>query len=88
LNVKRRSRLEIIANILEVASRPRGVGKTHIMFQSNLSNELVQEYLNFVVEKKLVDVTVRSKSRRFFKTNDRGREYIEKFRELNNILAI
>jgi len=88
LGVKRRSRLEIIANILEAASRPRGAGKTHIMFQSNLSNELVQVYLNFLVEKKLVDVTVKSKSRRLFKTNNRGRKYIKKFHELENILAI
>jgi len=87
LSVKRRSRLEIISNILEVASRPKGVGKTHIMFQSSLSNELTQKYLNFIVEKKLVDVTVKSK-RRLFKTNDRGREYIKKFREMENFLAV
>lgn len=83
---KRRSRFEIIVNILEVASKPMGVGKTHIMFETNLSNELVQEYLNFVVDKKLADVLTKSK-RKLFKTNERGQEYIEKFRELK-ILAI
>lgn len=63
-----------------------GVGKTHIMFQSNLSHELVQTYLNFVVDKRLVDVVRRSK-RRLFKTNERGQEFIKKFQELKNILA-
>jgi len=83
---RRRSSLEIIANILEVASKPEGVGKTHIMYKSNLSNKLVQEYLNFVVEKKLIDVTMRSKRR--FKISERGREYLKKFRGLETILAV
>jgi len=83
---RRRSSLEIIANILEAASKPEGVGKTHIMYKSNLSNKVVEEYLNFVVEKKLVDVTVGSKRR--FKTSDRGREYLKKFRELETILTV
>jgi len=83
---KRRSSLEIIASILEVASQPEGVGKTRIMYKSNLSSKLIEEYLNFAVEKKLVDVTVRSKKR--FKTSERGREFIKKFREIETILAV
>ena len=83
----KRSRLEIIRNILEWASQSWGVEKTHIIFQSNLSNDLIEKYLNFVVDKKLVDVTVESDGRRLFRTNNRGREYIDKFRELENTLA-
>ena len=88
MSVRKRSRLQIITNVLEVASQPLGVGKTYIMFQANLSNELMQEYLNFLVEKKLLDVWVKSARRRLFKTNDRGLEYIRKFRELEVILGL
>lgn len=88
MSAKRRSRLEIIKNTLEVASRPREVGKTYIMFQTNLSNELVQEYLKFLVEKKLLDVTIKSPSRRYFRTNGRGREFIKEFHEIETILAV
>jgi predicted transcriptional regulator len=85
--LKRRSRLEIMAKILEVTSQPLEVGKTHIMYQANLSTELTQEYLNFLIEKKFVDVTVKSK-RKLFRINDRGRKYIQMFRKIKNLLTV
>jgi predicted transcriptional regulator len=68
-----RDRLDIIADILQVASR--NAKKTQIMYQANLSYKVLQRYLKIVTSASLIDFesveccyVLTSKGREFLKS--------------------
>ncbi len=74
--VNYRDRLDIIADILNVASRE--ARKTQIMYQANLSYKVLQRYLNEVVDASLVryrDVN------QCYALTDKGEEYLDAYKE-------
>lgn len=72
---KYRSRLRIIADILRIASD--GARKTRIMYQANLSYKLLCQYLEKVVNARLVTF---EKGNSYVLTS-RGEEFLERFDE-------
>jgi len=79
---KKRSRLEIIYDILRVINLKDGkIKPTHIMYKSNLSHQMMAEYLTelcnkgFIVERKL------DKGKTYSLT-DKGRNYLEKYKTI------
>lgn len=77
---KKRSRLEVIYDILRVIGAKDGrIKPTHIMYKSNLSHQMMAEYLTdlcskgFVVEKKLG-------AGKTYALTDKGRVYLDKYR--------
>jgi len=59
---KRRNRLEIMANILEITNN--GVLKTHILYKANLSSAQLNEYMRLLSAR-----TVSIESFKFFDKN-------------------
>ena len=88
---KYRSRLEIIADILDIVKG--GSKKTHIMFQANLSYKLLCRYLDEVLEAGLVRFDG-SMSKRYYLTGkgevflERCREYFERKKEVQEKIAL
>ena len=80
---KRRGRLRIMVEIMEVANGGRL--KTQIMYRMNLSFSQVNEYLSFLTEMGFLRVCVENR-RRVYETTDKGRLYIENYLELSNLL--
>ena len=76
---QRRTRLEIIHDILEVARS--GVNKTRIVYKANLNFKLLDEYLAYLKRFGLVTV-----EQRIIKTTENGKRYTEVFKELGRIL--
>jgi predicted transcriptional regulator len=50
---KRRSHIEIIANMLKVGEN--GAGKTEIMYSANMSYSQIQKYLGFLIGQGFID---------------------------------
>jgi predicted transcriptional regulator len=50
---KNRSSIDIVANILEIAKD--GAKKTRIMYLANLSFDQLKKYLNFLIDKNLLE---------------------------------
>ncbi len=71
-----RSRLDIIADILEVANR--SAKKTQIMYQANLSYKVLQKYLFEMSEATLLEY--RDANQSYFITN-KGTEFLQTYRE-------
>jgi predicted transcriptional regulator len=80
---KRRDRLYIIAEILTIARGGRL--KTHIMYGANLSFAQLNEYLNFLLKRKLLKVNTDNK-KALYKTTSRGVKYLENYGEISNLL--
>jgi predicted transcriptional regulator len=74
--VNYRDRLDIIADILNVASK--NAKKTQIMYQANLSYKVLQRYLNDVVEASLIRF---EDDHQCYLLTGKGQEYLEAYKE-------
>ena len=79
---KRRNRLGIMAEMLEIAKK--GALKTHIMYRANLSFAQLNEYLSFLLETGLLEAVHKSQ-KALYKTTEKGFHYLQ---GLNNITAL
>jgi predicted transcriptional regulator len=74
--VNYRDRLDIIADILNVASRE--AKKTQIMYQANLSYKVLQRYLSEVVTASLISF---EDSKQCYLLTGKGHEYLDAYKE-------
>jgi len=80
-----RGRLEIANSILSVCLS--GDLRTHVMFQTNLSNGQLMDYERFLVSKGLLQRTRHQGSARtVLTTTQRGKEFLETFERLYQLL--
>ena len=77
----KRDRVEIMAEILCLCSEPRT--KTHVMYGTNLSWKMLQFYLSELQSLGLLEV--HDDSTRYI-TTDRGRDFVEKWKDLQQLL--
>lgn len=76
---KKRNRLEIIRDILEVIRNKSGrIKPTHILYKSNLSHAMMEEYLKELHEKELIKEQKTSTSRTYFIT-EKGLKYLNQY---------
>ena len=80
---KRRDRLFIMAEILEVALE--GVLKTQVMYKANLSFAQLNEYLNLMLELDLLQLAKNSE-RNVYKTTPKGLRFLESYRKIQELL--
>lgn len=71
---KNRDRLSIIAAILETVSNNGGIGKTRIMYQSNLSFALLEKYLNAVLKLGFIQT-----DGNVYRLTDHGRRFLDRY---------
>ena len=77
----RRTNLEITAEILNFCKKPRT--KTHVMYNANLSWEMLQKYLSQLQSRGLLEV---HHSQTKYATTEKGLKFVEKWRELLELL--
>jgi predicted transcriptional regulator len=70
--------MEIAANILEIAKN--GSRKTRIMYLGNLSFDLLQKYLNMLVDYALIEIRQGKEST--YQATEKGLRFLEDFYEL------
>lgn len=77
---KKRTRLEIIKDILEVVKNKSGkVKRTHILYKSNLSNQMMDIYLKELLEKNFISIMTDNRSTTFSIT-EKGITYLNKYK--------
>jgi predicted transcriptional regulator len=74
--VNYRDRLDIIADILNVASKE--AKKTQIMYQANLSYKVLQRYLNEIVTASLIRF---EDEKQCYMLTEKGHEYLDAYKE-------
>ena len=74
--VNYRSRLDIIADILRVASQ--NAKKTQIMYQANLSYKVLQKYLRETLDSSLICYGAEE---RCYMLTDKGREFLDAYQK-------
>jgi predicted transcriptional regulator len=76
----KRDRVEIMADILGLCSEPKT--KTHVMYGTNLSWRMLQQYLSHMQSRGLLETYNDSK----YVTSKRGREFLQRWKELKALL--
>ncbi|MEK6910434.1 MAG: winged helix-turn-helix domain-containing protein [Nanoarchaeota archaeon] len=85
---KKRTKLEIIKDILEVIKSKNGkIKPTHILYKSNLSHIMMEIYLTELMNKKFVSEKIDGKNKTYSIT-EKGNEYLEKYRMISNFTEL
>ncbi|MFW6286065.1 MAG: winged helix-turn-helix domain-containing protein [Nanoarchaeota archaeon] len=62
MNQKKRERTQIIHDILKaIKDKGNNVKPTHILYKSNLSHQMLQEYINELIEKNFMEENIDKK---------------------------
>ncbi len=83
LSAKRRDKLYIIAEILEIARD--GTLKTQVMYRANLSFTQLNDYLDFMLKIELLE-KIRVNSKEIYKATDKGLDFLQRYREITELL--
>jgi len=79
---KRRSRLDIICDMLTAIQDKGGkIKPTHLMYKANLSHNLLNVYLEELVEKTMVK-ELKIDEYRYLIITDKGMEFIQNIRKM------
>jgi len=79
--MKKRTRLEVIRDLLEILKENRQVKITHLIYKSNLSNNSIKPYLKDLINNNMMEETV-EKEKRLFKITKKGNEFLEEFNKI------
>ena len=80
---KRRDKLYIIAEILEIAKD--GVLKTQIMYRANLSFTQLNDYLKFMLKNALLEKFLLN-DKEVYKATRKGMNFLQRYREITELL--
>ena len=87
----RRSKLEMYIDILKVLAHHGPLKLTHIMYKANVNCSVLKQYLDFLIQRNLVEEQTfhkRKNKRVVYAVTERGRTILKYFRELNSALQI
>lgn len=76
---KKRTRLEVIKDILEVIKSRNGrIKPTHILYKSNLSYVMMEDYLSELKEKGFI-TEIKKDGGKTYQITEKGQEYLKKY---------
>ena len=80
--VRRRGRLEIIADILRSIKNKEGsIKPTHLLYKSNLSHAKLMEYVDILLKKGMIEEQL-VKGKKMFFMKDQGYKFLLEFERI------
>jgi predicted transcriptional regulator len=77
---RKRDRLQVIYDILEAIGNKNGTIKpTHILYKSNLSHQMMEEYLADLITKGFI-VKIDKEEKRTYALTEKGFRYLEQYK--------
>ncbi|MDP2926409.1 MAG: DUF4364 family protein [Nanoarchaeota archaeon] len=84
---KKREKMQVIRDILLVINEKNGkIKPTHIMYKSNLSYLMMEEYLNNLINKGFIIENKTNKTRTYSITI-KGLNFLEQFKLINDFMG-
>lgn len=80
--MKKRSKLRVIFDILRAIQEKDGkIKPTHILYKSNLSHQMMDEYLTELISKNFVEEhDLNNGKNKTYSLTDKGHQYIERYK--------
>ena len=80
--VKRRGKLEIIADILRAIQNKEGkIKPTHLLYKSNLSHAKLMEYIDMLLKRGMIEERL-VKGHKIFFMKDQGHKFLLEFERI------
>ena len=84
---RKRERLEIIYDILKALQEKGGHLKpTHILYKSNLSHQMLRDYLDELIEKEFIKEEIDKKKNKSYAIKEKGFNFINDFKVIRNFM--
>ena len=85
--MKKRDRLQVIHDILHAIREKNGkIRPTHILYKSNLSSQMMDDYLTELIGKGFV-IETRQKQGKTYSLTDKGFEYLAKYQMIKEFVT-
>jgi len=75
-------------DILSVLGHRGPLKLTHIMYKANVNCSVLSEYLDFLMERELVEERIVGRNRTVYAITERGVKVLKQFGELKRVLPI
>ena len=86
--VKKRSRIEVIHNILSmVKDNKNSIKSTPLLRYSNLSSQRFSKYLKELLEKDFIKEIPGKYGKRYYSLTDKGFRFLEKYESIKNLIS-
>jgi len=79
--MKKRTKLEVLKDILDILGKRREVKITHLVYKANLSNNSIKPYIKYLMENKLVEIKNEKRGKRYLITK-KGQEFLNEFEKI------
>lgn len=80
---KKRNRLEVIKDILEVIRNRNGrIKPTHILYKSNLSYQMMEDYLSELIGKGFI-IEIKQPKGKTYAVTDKGLQYLQQYKTIS-----
>ena len=77
----KRTKLEIIRDLLDLLQKNRKARITHLIYKGNLSNNSIKPYMEYLLKNKMIE-EVMLEDKRFFKITSKGNEFLIEFSKI------
>lgn len=84
--VKKRERLEVIKDILNVIRENRQVKPTRLLYASNLSPQMFKEYINELISKGFIKLDISEDEKKTFSLTKKGQDFLQQYRVIENFV--
>ena len=80
--IKRRGKLEIIADILRsIQSKGGKIKPTHLLYKSNLSHAKLKEYIDILLKKRMIEEQL-VKGKKMYFMKEQGHKFLLEFERI------
>ena len=79
--MKKRTRLEVIRDLLEILQKNKQVKITHLIYKANLSNNSIKPYIEYLLKNRFME-EINEKDKRFFRITNKGHEFLIEFSKI------
>jgi predicted transcriptional regulator len=84
---KKRERLQVIHDILQVIKEKNGrIKPTHILYKSNLSHQMMEEYMKELLEKGFI-IEEKEENSKTYSITSKGQEYLSQYKLILNFTS-
>lgn len=78
---QKRTRLEVIRDILDLLQKNKQVKITHLIYKANLSNNSIKPYIDDLLKNSLIENEV-VEGKRVFRITQKGNEFLQEFNKI------
>jgi predicted transcriptional regulator len=83
---KKRGRLDVIRDILQVIKQNRKIKPTRLLYASNLSPQMFKDYVDELIKKGFIKVELEEENKKYFSLTARGNNFVNEYKVIENFI--